>query len=67
MTQDELLKIITENPGIKQNELEELTGLGHQTVFKQIQKLLKWKEIKRIPYTKKFSNTYKLYPLRETT
>lgn len=54
MTQDELLKMISANPGIEQ------TGLKHG---RQIRQLLKKKEIIRISIPAKHGTTFRLYPV----
>lgn len=39
MTKDEVLKIITEHPGIRQNDISQHIGIHNSTVSKQANKL----------------------------
>lgn len=61
MTQEEILQIVKEKPGIKQYELLGLTGLSKHVVSKQVTALRKWKLIRREKLQNKKSFTYKLY------
>lgn len=65
MTQEEILKIIEKNPGIKQSKLIGLTGLSKNVVSKQVTALRKWKLIRREELQNKKSFTYKLYLANE--
>lgn len=65
MSQEELLQIINENPGIEQSKLNIILGrknIGGGGTGHQILQLLKRKEIKRISVHDKHGTTYQLFP-----
>lgn len=59
MTQQEILEVILENPGITQKDLCQITGLSKTSVVEQTRKLAQKKEILRVLVREK--QQYMLY------
>ena len=57
MTQDEIIKIIEDNPGILQSEIHNHTDLAQKSIFAQTMALYKKREIRR----EKWKKSNKLY------
>lgn len=61
MTQDDLLKIITTNPGIELVELKRKADVSPRAVSQQVSALVRWGQVRREPG--KNRKTDRLFPV----
>lgn len=63
MSQDDILKIIHNEPGIIQVNIYSLVDVCAGTAAQQISKLVKWGLIRREPVAACHTQSYRLYPV----
>lgn len=65
MSQDEILKYVTENPGCLQMNLHINMPMNRGSVADQVRRLVRKGDIRRIPCPGHHQLTYKLYAVKE--